>query len=61
MSFPVFAQSNKEDVDIIQSAFGKEKKDIVKDYMQVTLKKVPHSGSYMMNMKIKEKRLEENV
>jgi hypothetical protein len=36
MSLSVFAQSNKEDVDIIQSAFGKEKKDIVKDYMQVS-------------------------
>ena len=39
LSFPVFAQSNKEDVDIIQSAFGKEKKDIVKDYMQVDAQK----------------------
>jgi hypothetical protein len=36
LSFSVFAQSNKEDVDIIQSAFGKEKKDIVNQYMQVS-------------------------
>jgi hypothetical protein len=39
LSFPVFAQSNKEDVDMIQSAFGKEKKDIVKEYMQVDAQK----------------------
>ncbi len=36
LSFSVFAQSNKEDIDIIQSAFGKEKKDIVNQYMQVS-------------------------
>lgn len=39
LSFSVFAQSNKEDIDIIQSAFGKEKKDIVKQYMQVNAAK----------------------
>src|SRR3954454_10427273 len=39
LSFPVFAQSNKEDVDMIQSAFGKEKKDIVSQYMQVNAQK----------------------
>src|SRR4051795_12150090 len=43
LSFPVFAQSNKEDIDIIQSAFGKEKKDIVKEYMQVNEQK---SGAF---------------
>jgi hypothetical protein len=32
----VVAQSNKEDVDIIQSAFGKEKKEMVRDYMQLS-------------------------
>ncbi len=31
----VKAQSNKEDIDIIQSAFGKEKKALVSAYMQV--------------------------
>ena len=39
LSFSVFAQSNKEDIDIIQSAFGKEKKDIVNQYMQVNAQK----------------------
>src|SRR3954447_21573853 len=39
LSFSVFAQSNKEDVDIIQSAFGKEKKDIVNQYMEVSAAK----------------------
>jgi len=39
MSFSVFAQSNKEDIDIIQSEFGKEKKDIVNQYMQVNAQK----------------------
>jgi hypothetical protein len=29
------AQSNKEDIDIIQSAFGKDKKALVSAYMQV--------------------------
>lgn len=29
------AQSNKEDIDIIQSAFGKDKKTLVSMYMQV--------------------------
>lgn len=36
ISSSVVAQSNKEDVDIIQSAFGKEKKELVRDYMQLT-------------------------
>jgi len=35
MSSFVMAQSNKEDIDIIQSAFGKDKKDLVKDYMEL--------------------------
>src|SRR3954454_4405779 len=39
VSFSAFAQSNKEDVDIVQSAFGKEKKDIVSQYMQVSAAK----------------------
>lgn len=34
----VMAQSNKEDIDIIQSAFGKNKKDLVKDYMELSQK-----------------------
>ena len=38
MSSFVMAQSNKEDVDIIQSAFGKDKKDLVKDYMELSAK-----------------------
>lgn len=32
------AQSNKEDVDMIQAAFGKDKKDLVSQYMQVPMK-----------------------
>lgn len=32
------AQSNKEDVDLIQAAFGKEKKDLVSQYMMVSAK-----------------------
>lgn len=38
MSSFVMAQSNKEDIDIIQSAFGKDKKDLVKDYMELSQK-----------------------
>ena len=34
----LMAQSNKEDIDIIQAAFGKEKKDLVSQYMQVSAK-----------------------
>jgi len=34
----VKAQSNKEDVDLIQAAFGKEKKDLVSEYMMVKAK-----------------------
>jgi len=33
MSPFVMAQSNKEDIDIIQSAFGKDKKELIRDYM----------------------------
>ena len=32
------AQSNKEDIDIIQSAFGKDKKTLVSAYMQISAK-----------------------
>ena len=35
LSATMFAQSNKEDIDIIQSIFGKEKKEIVKEYMNI--------------------------
>jgi len=31
----VFAQSNKEDIDLIQSIFGKEKKELVQLYMTI--------------------------
>jgi hypothetical protein len=31
----MFAQSNKEDVDLIQSIFGKEKKELVQAYMTI--------------------------
>lgn len=31
----VFAQSNKEDIDLIQSIYGKEKKAIVAEFIQV--------------------------
>lgn len=34
----LMAQSNNEDVDIIQAAFGKEKKALVSEYMQVPAK-----------------------
>jgi hypothetical protein len=34
----VKAQSNKEDVDLIQAAFGKDKKDLVSQYMMVSAK-----------------------
>jgi hypothetical protein len=33
LSASLFAQSNKEDIDIIQSIFGKEKKELVQQYM----------------------------
>jgi hypothetical protein len=35
-----FAQSNKEDVDIIQSIFGKQKKEVISAYMTIPQKKV---------------------
>lgn len=35
-SAALFAQSNKEDVDLIQSIFGKEKKELVKAYMTIS-------------------------
>lgn len=35
LSTSMFAQSNKEDVDLIQSIFGKEKKELVKAYMTI--------------------------
>ena len=31
-----FAQSNKEDVDIIQASYGKSKKELIKEYMKLT-------------------------
>lgn len=31
----LLAQSNKEDIDLIQSIFGKEKKELVKQYMTI--------------------------
>jgi len=36
MSAGLVAQSNKEDVDLIQSIFGKEKKELVKAYMTIS-------------------------
>src|SRR5574339_376857 len=36
LSAALFAQSNKEDVDLIQSIFGKEKKELVKAYMTIS-------------------------
>ena len=35
LSVGMFAQSNKEDIDIIQSIFGKEKKELVQAYMSI--------------------------
>src|SRR6188474_3173409 len=35
LSTSVFSQSNKEDVDLIQSIFGKEKKELVQVYMTI--------------------------
>jgi hypothetical protein len=35
LSTSMFAQSNKEDVDLIQSIFGKEKKELVQVYMTI--------------------------
>ena len=35
LSASMFAQSNKEDVDLIQSIFGKEKKELVQAYMTI--------------------------
>jgi hypothetical protein len=31
-----FAQSNKEDVDIIQASYGKSKKELINEYMKLT-------------------------
>jgi len=33
--FPSFAQSNKEDIDMIQAMYGKEKKSIAADFIQL--------------------------
>ena len=41
MFFGANAQSNKEDVDLIQSLLGKEKKTIVDSYMRLTPDKAP--------------------
>jgi len=35
LSTSMFSQSNKEDVDLIQSIFGKEKKELVQVYMTI--------------------------
>src|SRR5215467_5881629 len=35
----LIAQSNKEDIDIIQSVFGKQKKEIISTYMTIPEKK----------------------
>ena len=35
LSAAMFAQSNKEDVDLIQSIFGKQKKELVQAYMTI--------------------------
>src|SRR5688500_20206939 len=35
LSASLFAQSNKEDIDLIQSIFGKEKKELVQLYMTI--------------------------
>ena len=35
LSTSMFAQSNKEDIDLIQSIFGKEKKELVQLYMTI--------------------------
>ncbi len=34
-SFGSFAQSNKEDIDLIQSAYGKSKKELIQAYMTI--------------------------
>jgi hypothetical protein len=35
LSAGMFAQSNKEDIDLIQAIFGKEKKALVEEYMTI--------------------------
>src|SRR5881392_1442073 len=35
LSTGMFAQSNKEDIDLIQAMFGKEKKELVQLYMTI--------------------------
>lgn len=35
VSFGSFAQSNKEDIDLVQSAYGKNKKELIQVYMTV--------------------------
>ena len=39
LSRAIMAQSNKEDIDIIQSMFGKQKKELVNAYMTIPQKK----------------------
>ncbi|KIC94871.1 hypothetical protein [Flavihumibacter solisilvae] len=38
LNISTFAQSNKEDIDIIQSAFGKDKKVLIGQVMQIAAK-----------------------
>ena len=35
LSASLFGQSNKEDIDLIQSIFGKQKKELVQQYMSI--------------------------
>lgn len=50
-----FSQTNTEDVDMIQAAFGKEKKALMSEYVKLDADKKMHFGIYTTNMKLKEK------
>ena len=50
-----YAQSNKEEVDLMQAAFGMDKKAAVAEFVKPSELRKMLSGSSMTNMKHKEK------
>ena len=51
LSAVTIAQSNKEDIAIVQNMFGKDKKELVQAYMTIPEAKKQGSGQCMTNMK----------
>ena len=53
-----YAQSDKEEIDLMQAAFGMNKKAAVAEFVKPSALKKMLSGSFMTNMKHNEKSLE---